>query len=65
MLQIDKHERDAVLNRFPKADIVRTRHRYFLIGASNCEEMRLVLTMRGITPPMSRRERAIAARHGT
>ena len=58
MVIMDRRERDAIIARFPKADIVKTKHRYFLIGAYSSEPMRLLLSMRGITPPPSRKDKA-------
>ena len=58
MVLMDRRERDAIIARFPKAEIVKTRHRYFLVGSDITQTGRLLMELRGITPPPSRRERA-------
>ena len=56
MRQITKCEREIILAQYPKAEIVRTRHRAYLAGRDTDIPGRILLKMRGITPPPSRRE---------
>ena len=58
MQQINKREREAILTRFPKADIVSTRHRYFLAGYATTAPARFLAVLRGQTPPPSRKDKA-------
>ena len=57
MMLLNKRERDAILDRFPRAEIVSTRHRFYLVGSDAAEPARLLMELRGITPPPSRRDR--------
>lgn len=62
MTEITRPERETITAKFPKAEIVKTRHRYYVVGADTSEPLRLLFSLRGITPPPSRRERAKALR---
>lgn len=57
MFQITRQEREAILDRFPWAEIVATRHKHYLVGTVTSEPTRLLFSMRGITPPPSRKDR--------
>lgn len=57
MFLITRQERDAILECFPKAEIVATRHKHYLVGSITDDPTRLLFSMRGITPPPSRKER--------
>lgn len=58
MTLLNKRERDAILTRFPKAEIVSTRHRYYLVGNGVDEPSRLLLDLRGLPQPPSRKAKA-------
>ena len=58
MFLITKQERDAILDRLPWAEIKATRHKYYLVGTITSEPTRLLFSMRGITPPPSRKDQA-------
>ena len=65
MTLISKQERKAILDRFPKAEIVSTRHRYYLVVSDTSQPGRLLMELRGITTPPTRKDRARAqARSG-
>ena len=64
MYSINKREKQIILERFPKAEIVTSKHKAFLVASDVDETARLLLTLRGIQPPSTRRERAAAARSG-
>lgn len=59
MIQITRKERDAILDRYPRAEIKPSKHHFFLVGRYDSAEMQMLYSMRGINPP-SYRQRAQA-----
>lgn len=57
MIPISKSERKILEKRFPKAEIVATRHHLFLIGRETEEPMRFLSNLRGLKSPPTRREK--------
>ena len=57
MIQITKGEQKTILDRFPWAEIKTTRHKAYLIGRDGSEPVRLLLSIRGLPQPLSRRDK--------
>lgn len=57
MFSISKSERQLIESKFPKAEIVATRHHAFLIGRDVDSAVRFLYGLRGWESPPSRRER--------
>lgn len=56
MFPISKSERQLIESKFPKAEIVATRHHAFLIGRDVDDPVRFLYGLRGWESPPSRRE---------
>jgi len=57
MIPISKVERKTIERRFPKSEIVATRHHAFLIGREADEPVRFPYSLRNMKSPPTRREK--------
>lgn len=57
MIQITKRESMLIQNHFPKAEIISTKHRSYLIGKETDDVGRFLLSRRGEPQPPTRREK--------
>lgn len=58
MIPISKVERKAIERRFPKSEIVATRHHAFLIGREVDEPVRFLYSLRGGKSPQKEKDRS-------
>lgn len=57
MIPISEDERKKIEKRFPKAEIVGTRHHSFLIVREHDESLRFLYSLRGMKSPPTRKEK--------
>ena len=64
MILINRRERQLILEKYPRTEIVSTKNRYYLVTDGKDTPARMLYDLRGIQPPPTRQERAAAARSG-
>lgn len=57
LFYISKREKRTILDQYPKAEIVNTKYRSYLVGRNDSDPVKLLLQLRGITPQSIRRNR--------